>query len=974
MKKIYFVLLMNYKDTFFNFEAIQKGMEDTLNPPPDIASLIFKNLKKGISERGIEPKDIRGMNEIEAKIFIRDRIYQAGLKQSVDEGKKEDLDNPIDYEILGVPTPTSTPFTNIENFTNIPLKQQFSFTKLKRNIENFGDIYDRRINEYDNCEGVGEIIEKIRKGDDPSWKSSQYVAQVDCEPVYDWDGKFYKDEASAKAGSTAEKIMEPSQDGTKADGKATSATSAEEPGSYVHKTGKFLMSSVYSTGAWSTPSLDGKYGWLARSDRQTSPGWMRMETVSGNIEMIKGVVTKGYNSDHHTSKFKVYVSRNGDAWKQMKDSSGNEEFTGGVDQKTNYFKDGPVEAKYIKFYPTAGGTWRSLKAGYIKDLSGAINCTGGSGLLKTVVDDEPYFRFTFNEAKTNTHGIMSQGTSNSTKNCPSNGQVMIAQKETFGIDLNTDFVEDKIKLVDGIEVKGLKEVMKHKTLPGCGGDPTSNGWGSSESFASSKTWSACKIPTDKGLLGTEEPFHTDDGGFRYMYRHWSGSNNNGYNKMADDYNAYKDNTQSSDADNGSTYIVPSTDIKIVDYENVNVIRQPCNRGVKGTVPTPGDKIWTSTTPYVDGMEVTSGASGYMGEIRNLSGGVEGWIDELKKYKWSNDFNEKIEEYTAGDTVLNDYEVEEKEGTNGNNDNNSWGEGWRGSQVQIDGDKHYHTPKSITTWKTGTSDHNMTARYRDYGLFIPIGIRIQPHKYGSWEAYSPTVIRFRLWHKGTKDPFWCKNIVLGKFKKDEVKTILLPPKIRKEFSDEEGNGDCDHFYVYTRHGYDTNHTAFRINFLVGQRGTGKKCVEKSWTATSPHRPIDCTTTTSALKTSRNPNNTTSGWNSYSNCWVSGKGCGDWESDSQYWESRQVTTTTWKDKTVNAPNYGGKNDCKAESDIDKTSTTVTEEQNVRSCGNENCSGSSCSHCPGRPTCYVGSTQTWKCNPGGSTGWTWDRIVGS
>jgi hypothetical protein len=416
--------------------------------------------------------------------------------------------------------------------------------------------------------------------------------------------------------------------------------------------------------------------------------------------------------------------------------------------------------------------------------------------------------------------------------------------------------------------------------------------------------------------------------------------------------------------------VPSTNIKIVDYENVNVVRQACNRGTKGVIPVAGSKIWTSTTPYVDGMEVTSGASGYMGEIRNLTGAVEGWIDSVTKYKWSNDFNKKIEEYTAGDTILNDYEVEEKEGTNANNDNNSWGAGWRGSGTKIGGDEHYHTPKSLTTWKTGTSDHNMTARYKDTGLFIPIGIRIQPHKYGSWEAYSPTVIRFRLWHKGTKDPKWCKNIVLGKFKQDEVKTILLPPKIRKEFSDEEGNGDCDHFYVYTRHGYDTHHTAFRINFLVGQRGTGKKCVEKSWTATSPHRPIDCSTSLTGEKRSEN----SPSWTSKSNCWVGGPGCGDWESTSQSWKQRTVTITTWKDKTVNAPSYGGKNDCVAETDLQKKTSTRYEEKDVKSCGSENCNGSSCSHCPGRPTCYRGSTATWKCNPGGSTGWTWDRIFGS
>ena len=71
---------MNNKDNFINIEIIQKGMEDTLNPPPDIASLVFENLKKGSSERGIEPKDIEGMSEDEAKDFIRERIYQAGLK------------------------------------------------------------------------------------------------------------------------------------------------------------------------------------------------------------------------------------------------------------------------------------------------------------------------------------------------------------------------------------------------------------------------------------------------------------------------------------------------------------------------------------------------------------------------------------------------------------------------------------------------------------------------------------------------------------------------------------------------------------------------------------------------------------------------------------------------------------------------------------------------------------------------------
>ena len=67
-------------------------------------------------------------------------------------------------------------------------------------------------------------------------------------------------------------------------------------------------------------------------------------------------------------------------------------------------------------------------------------------------------------------------------------------------------------------------------------------------------------------------------------------------------------------------------------------------------------------------------------------------------------------------------------------------------------------------------------------------------------------------------------------------------------DKNGNGICDRFYVYSRHGYNVNHVAFRINFLVGQKGTGKKSVEKSWSANSPHRPIDCSTSLSETKES------------------------------------------------------------------------------------------------------------------------------
>ena len=45
-----------------------------------------------------------------------------------------------------------------------------------------------------------------------------------------------------------------------------------------------------------------------------------------------------------------------------------------------------------------------------------------------------------------------------------------------------------------------------------------------------------------------------------------------------------------------------------DYESVNIVRQPCNRGRKGQVPSLSTKNWISTIP-------SSGQkTGYMGEL------------------------------------------------------------------------------------------------------------------------------------------------------------------------------------------------------------------------------------------------------------------------------------------------------------------------------------------------------------------------
>ena len=79
------------------------------------------------------------------------------------------------------------------------------------------------------------------------------MKQVDCVPVYEWDGKFYKDQKSAETGSTVEEIMRP-QHGSKNE----NGTSAKHPGEYVRKSGKFLFSSTWTDDSYFYAGLDKK--------------------------------------------------------------------------------------------------------------------------------------------------------------------------------------------------------------------------------------------------------------------------------------------------------------------------------------------------------------------------------------------------------------------------------------------------------------------------------------------------------------------------------------------------------------------------------------------------------------------------------------------------------------------------------------------------------------------------------------------
>ena len=820
------------------------------------------------------------------------------------------------------------------------------YTSLNRDIEYFGDVnYDKRTMEYDDCEGVGEVIAKIRNNDS-TWKSDDsIVKQVQCTPVYTWDGKFYTSEEKARAGLTTEEVMSPSDSGTR-----TYDNNKKEPGRHVKKKGKFRMSSSYSNEWAEYLAINSNgIGWLAGSDRYTKKSnWLQMETVSGNIEMIKGVVTKGhFTKKRYVKKFKVFVSRNGESWKQVKNTSNQEEFTGNNDNthnssKKNYFNE-TVEAKYIRVYPTDYKSYPCLRLGYIKDLSGVVNCIGDDGMQQT----NTWFRFKFDEAKTRLKGVYSSGTANTTKQCPSNGSIMLAEKTPNSISINTDFDVDKIKLVVGNDVDGLKGVMKNKTLDGCGVDPISKGWFSSSTFAAEKKWGPCRKPNSEGLASEEIPWHTDDEGFRYMYRHWGNSNNKGYNMWNDGkYKDYKTNGHSG-GPSGNTYPVPDATFTVEDYDSVNVIRQPCRRGVKGKKAEPGDTVWESTTAYVDGITTNEASGGYMGKIRNLTGGKEGWIDQGTKYTWANKFNDTLKAYMTSSTTLNDYEIIEHVGTNKwSSGTTTWDGNWRGEKG-IGASHGWHSPKG-DSWSASLSRDNWTSRYEDTGKFIPVGIKIQPYDGGSWESHMPTVIRFRCndgtnWH-------WGDRIVLGKFTgRHVVKTILINPEFRAKFIDTGGNGKCTKFWIYTRHGYDYPRTSYRINFLVGQKGTGKKSVETEMTAGSaPHKPKDCSTGKDGGRRSEVEYGS---WNSYNQC----TNCGSADANNKYGHWRTREKRFYQDYKVNPPDYGGKNNCSkpattAERDYDQP---MAHEWDSHPCG-DSCTGWSCNHCPGTPSC----AGTWKC----------------
>ena len=643
-----------------------------------------------------------------------------------------------------------------------------------------------------------------------------------------------------------------------------------------------------------------------------------------------------------------------------------------------------------------------MRIGYIKDNSGAVKCFGGSGLLKNAVKaDEPWFRFTFNEAKTKSppkkeDAQYSEGTAASTKKCPPNGHVLVAQRGAITSGPNNIRVND-LKLLkkeyspmrgykdassramrksigrvgknnsrkqkcfesckgynyfalqDGDEcycendfnhatkygtkdcgenggpwcnyiykyedkVYGLKGEMSNELLPGCGVDANSPGWRSSAS-GGSFGWSECVKPNNKGLETGTPAYHTDDGGYRYMYRHWNDGDGVGYNKWPESNPPYKDNTHSSNADNGVNYTVPSTDIKFVDYENVNIIRQPCNRGTKMVLPTLS-KEWVSTVPAA-----TGGTSGWKGNIWNYSGGTEGWLDQPEKIKWTDGFKKKVYELIKNKGIgsrkdVNEYLVEEKEGTNDNKtgDHHPWSNGSKGEGGHIGGGKAYHSiGYSDTNWRTGFTDSNSCAKYKQSTEFWPVGIKVQPRS-GYYTTQVPTELRL-VWNGGET------TVTLGTFAKNNtVKTILIDPGLRKKTKT---------FYVYSRHGRASPAVSFRINFLIGKIGGGYSQDKGHSIHNNNSRPVECQNGKEGLSGSSLVKN---GSSSSSTSWLNWTTCS--KSCNTGSQSAQGTTTVTQPMkyTKVAPKHGGRDNCTDTSGpakVDSKSKSRSQKCNKHSC---------------------------------------------
>ena len=744
-------------------------------------------------------------------------------------------------------------------------------------------FYDRRNTEYDECDGVRTILNKINKKIDntPDWKANDtYVYQKNCSPVYDWDGKYYMSDPDAQLGKTGEEIKTNTDTGRVG---LSDEKKKKYPASSMRKTtnGKFLTNYMFNHRDCKRPGLDSAYAWCGQ---KSTDDFIQTETVSGGLEMIKGVVTQGRkNKDQWVKTFEVYVSRNGDSWQQVKDASGNFTFTGNTDRstkKTNYFQN-RVEAKYIRFVTKTWGGHNSMRVGYIKDLSGTVDCNGGDGMLK----GEPWYRITFNKKKTIDRNGMSQGTHSDTKQCPDDGAVITYRRGKTPV---TGFDVNKLSISTG--VADLQTSMNDLTssFGSCGNDASRSGWYNSTA-GTSTGWSDCYKTKSAAQTtsGSSKAVCVDDGGHNYKFNLWTSVSTSDYKpwKPKDNYDNY------------------STSDKAM--HRYNVTRQQCFRKKCHKLPNYSTPIWTSTHSI----------GGNKSKIMNLTDkGTDGYVKN-NAYNWENKFNNElitkvaahwgITPGSASDWKTNNYKIKVIEGCcDGFSNKYSWSSTYRGrSKTKIGnhsgsygwhspnkndqpGNRIFHTKNALNPGTEAKAREYCESKGQKFATLKDINAntawscaRLSGegdgfYRFGKWNkctnsGYGPKSVFCKFWNvsetpdnkfvyarwnfseEKKKGTFYPVGFILQPYKRstykstwpskikiktspatiEKIETLPAPTSRDQKFyfifspSDRESMKDINYFYIYcAKSSHSDGRVAFRTNFLYGIDGDGQS-IEK-----------------------------------------------------------------------------------------------------------------------------------------------------
>ncbi len=333
--------------------------------------------------------------------------------------------------------------------------------------EKYPPLTDYRLKKYRMCKNLSEI-----NYPETGWELHKNVVKKDCDPVYRKEDKVYKNKKVIFSNNTNDSIMVP-----KAEGEfkyQTEENTPKFPHNYLSR-GNFITSEHKGEPSDFEPTLGGSKYWSCPGSKH----WLQFETVSGNIEMIGGVV---YSVSGIDKGFRVQYSRNKSSW-----SENIQVFNKTMDnlpdsQKLKIFGE-PIEARYIRIYPKGS---MKIQAGYLKKNDGVVNCKKGYSGRKTV-----WSKLVFDEALTRKHGNWHEG--DAFKKCPKDGTrfaVCLGNNEDCKEELRPkDFIGKKYST--GKTITGNLSFDNFDIPKDCGKDCLYGGWYSSKSEASANKWGPC---------------------------------------------------------------------------------------------------------------------------------------------------------------------------------------------------------------------------------------------------------------------------------------------------------------------------------------------------------------------------------------------------------------------------------------------------------------------------------------------------